>query len=181
MLKEFFPQSGDLTPGASAAPMEFGPHLLGVYICYEDLMPGFVRRIMAVQDGRRPQVMFNLTNDSWFGDTIEPFVHLALAAFRSVEQRRVLVRSTNTGISAVVDAAGRIGPTVPQLQEGSLVVRVPLLEGTTVYQVIGDAPAWACLGLMILLLLLGVRRAPPGAEALGAPIREVPAREEVRD
>ena len=61
---------------------------LGTYICYEDILPRFVQQVMAVRDGHRPDVMVNITNDSWYGDTTEPPIHLALAQFRAVEHRR---------------------------------------------------------------------------------------------
>lgn len=161
-LKALFPHTGDFTAGSDAVPVRVGDHTLAVHVCYEDIMPGFVRGLMAERDGERPQVLMNLTNDSWFGDTIQPFIHLALASFRTVEHRRALVRSTNTGISAYVDPVGRIAATVPQYTEGDLVVRVPLMEGTTVYQVVGDLPAWLCVGITGFLLLLAWRRRHPG-------------------
>ena len=172
-LKDLFPHTSHFTAGTSAVPMDLGPVRIGVHICYEDILPGFVQRLMAERDGRRPDLLVNLTNDSWFGDTMEPTIHLALAAFRSVEHRRTLVRSTNTGISAMVDAAGRIGPSVPQYRAGNLVVEAPLLSGSTVYEAVGDAPAWICLGLTLLLVGVALRRpgdptSVPAQEATGA-------------
>ena len=147
------PTPGRFTPGQTAQPLDLGEIRLAVHICYEDILPRFVRRLMRAEEGRRPQLLVNLTNDSWFGDTIEPRIHLALAAFRAVENRRTLVRATNTGISAMVDPVGRISPSIPQYQQGNLVVDAPLLDGTTVYQRAGDVLGWLCLCVTILMLI----------------------------
>ena len=84
---------------------------LGPVICYEDIIPGYVRRVAALEGG--VEFFVNVTIDAWYGDTAEPWEHLALAQFRSVEHRVPLVRSTSTGVSAVVDAAGRVVAQLP--------------------------------------------------------------------
>jgi apolipoprotein N-acyltransferase len=73
-------------------------------ICYDALAPGQVRT--AVRSGA--QLIVTLSNDAWFGDGPAAWLHLVGAAFRSIETRRPQVRSTNTGISAVIDADGSI-------------------------------------------------------------------------
>ena len=75
---------------------------LGPLICYEDILPGFARRVAKLG----PNAFINITNDAWFGRTAEPYQHLALAVFRSVEHRLEMVRAVNTGVSAHIDAAG---------------------------------------------------------------------------
>ena len=99
-----------------------------------------------------PHVMFNLTNDSWYGKTVEPMEHLALASFRSIEHRRSLVRATNTGISAFVDPAGRIAKRSGLWTRETLVDRVPKMQGRTVYALLGDWIGWLCA----LLSALGI-------------------------
>lgn len=148
-IYEWLPYAARFGRGMTTEPLPFGEWKLGTYICYEDILPRFVQRIMAPRDGVRPHLMVNITNDSWYGDTTEPPIHLALARFRSVEHRRALVRSTNTGISAFVDATGRVtGKTRTYVRE-SLVGTVPLLEGDTVYQRLGDVVGFAALGLLV--------------------------------
>jgi apolipoprotein N-acyltransferase len=130
-----------------------------VNICYEDIFPGHIRMLM--QGGRNhriPEAMFNLTNDSWYGNTIQPKEHLVLASFRSIEQRRALVRSTNTGISAIVDPVGRIDLRTAQWTKATLVGRIPLMQGHTVYAVLGDWIGWICA----IIALLGIFRASRG-------------------
>ncbi|RMH44492.1 MAG: apolipoprotein N-acyltransferase [Deltaproteobacteria bacterium] len=77
---------------------------IGPLICYEDILADFGRQLAA----KRPHVLVNITNDAWFGDTSEPWEHLALSVFRAVELRADLVRAVNTGVSAFIDATGRV-------------------------------------------------------------------------
>jgi len=117
----------------------------GVLICYEDILPGFVRTVM--EDD--PQVLVNMTNDAWFGKSREPLIHLALAAFRAVEQRRFLVRSTNTGISAFIDPAGRIVQQTPVFARANLLHDVTPLDVRTIYAIFGDWLAVLCLAILL--------------------------------
>lgn len=87
--------------GASGAPLGLGP-----LICYEDVVTDFARAVAAQPGGI--EVFVNLTNDSWFGPGSEPWEHLALAQFRSVEHRIPMVRSVNSGPSSAIDRSGRI-------------------------------------------------------------------------
>ena len=123
----------------------FGGRVLSVSICYEDIFPGQIRSLMrGGRDHRIPEVMLNLTNDSWYGKTVEPMEHLALASFRSIEHRRSLVRGTNTGVSAFVDPVGRLVKLSGLWTKETLVDRVPMMRGRTIYAVLGDWLGWAC-------------------------------------
>jgi apolipoprotein N-acyltransferase len=127
---------------------------IAALICYEDIVSSFVRR--AVNEGD-PHVLINMTVDTWFGDTQEPHVHLSLAAFRAVEHRRFLVRATNSGISAIVDALGRFNARTPVFEATTLAGEVRLLSGhTTLFEQLGHWPG----GLAILLSALVVLRRP---------------------
>jgi apolipoprotein N-acyltransferase len=77
---------------------------IGPMICYEDILPSFNRKLAR----HRPHLLANITNDAWFGDTSEPWQHLALSVYRSVEIRTEMVRAVNTGVSAFIDANGRV-------------------------------------------------------------------------
>ena len=98
------------TPGSGPGHPQ-GLASLGPLICYEDIIPEFARRVAGQQGGI--ELFVNLTVDAWYGDTAEPWEHLALAQFRSVEHRIPLVRSTSTGVSAVVDYNGRRVAHIP--------------------------------------------------------------------
>lgn len=144
------PYSGRFWRGENRDPIRLKGHDLSVNICYEDIFPVHVRMLMEGGSERRiPEALFNLTNDSWYGDTIQPLEHLVLASFRSIEHRRPLVRSTNTGISAIVDPVGRINVRTKQWTRASLTGRVPLMQGRTVYGILGDWLGWLCAAISL--------------------------------
>ncbi len=158
-LYAMLPYTGRFDRGENREPLHFNGHCLSVSICYEDIFPCQIRALMA--GGREhciPEAMFNLTNDSWYGNTSEPIEHLALASFRSIENRRALVRATNTGISAFVDPLGRIAKRSGVWTKETLVDRVPLMHGGTVYGLLGDWLGWLCAGLVLVGIGWAVRR-----------------------
>lgn len=162
-LYSLIPTAGKFRPGTSREPLPFGKYLLSVNICYEDIFPVHVRSLMQGGSSRRiPDLLINLTNDSWYGKTTEPIEHLALATFRSIEHRRSLVRSTNTGISAFVDPVGRIVMQSGIHTRETLVGRVPMMQGRTIYALLGDWIGWLCGVLSITgigrSLLISARR-----------------------
>src|SRR6185369_2602851 len=87
-------------------------------------------------------LLVNLTNDAWYGDSAEPVQHQALAVWRTVEVRRDLVRSTNTGLTSVLAATGEVIGELPTFTTATLAAEVRLLSGTTPYAVVGDLFAW---------------------------------------
>lgn len=97
-----------LDPHADRAgwPLSMGP-----LICYEDIIPSFVREVAAQPGGI--SLFVNVTIDAWYGDSAEPWEHLALAQFRSIEHRIPMVRSVSTGVSAVIDHNGRLVAHLP--------------------------------------------------------------------
>lgn len=127
-------------------------------ICYEDIIPSFVRDLWS--SGGPATALVNVTNDSWYGDTHEPLIHLVLASFRSIETRRFLIRSTNTGISAIVDNRGNIVKRTPQWQKDTLVFDVPIIQTyeTSLYLRFGDVLGWLSLATILWACLLIYRR-----------------------
>jgi apolipoprotein N-acyltransferase len=107
-IRRWFPRTSTFTRGESLAHLRLGELTFLPMICYEDILPAFVRRLW--RSSGPASVLVNLTNDSWYGDSHEPLIHLALASFRAIETRRALIRATNTGISALVDPLGRTPP-----------------------------------------------------------------------
>ena len=148
MLYDWSPQSGRFTPGNHVRPLPFREYRITTMVCYEDIIPGFVRG--AVNEAN-PHLLVNITNDAWFGDTSEPLQHLALAKFRAVEHHRFFVRSTNSGVSAVIDPAGRVLASTGVFTEETLSGEVRMMTGATVYQSLGDWPGWIALGACIYL------------------------------
>src|SRR5262249_14414195 len=91
---------GHLARGTTTAPLELFGYRFSPFICYEDILPPVVRELMRDQGKGPAHAMVNLTNDSWYGVGHEQEEHLMLAAVRSIEHRRWLLRATSTGISA---------------------------------------------------------------------------------
>lgn len=145
---EWSPHSGHFTAGNHVEALPFGDFRITALICYEDIMPGFVRDAVNQAD---PHLLVNITNDAWFGETSEPWQHLALAKFRAVEHHRYLVRSTNSGVSAIIDPAGRVVANTGIFTEETLTGEVHMMTGTTVYQYLGDWPGWLALAACIYL------------------------------
>ncbi|MBN1607533.1 MAG: apolipoprotein N-acyltransferase [Polyangiaceae bacterium] len=148
ILYEWSPNSGHFAPGTRAEPVVAAGHSVAVLICYEDILPSYVNTIMGHAN---PELLVNMTNDAWFGNTTEPWIHLALAQFRAVEQRRYLVRSVNSGVSAFVDPVGRVVSHTQPFVQATLRSRVAWLNSSTCFRTIGQAPWW----LLALLSAVG--------------------------
>ncbi len=158
------PNAAHIAKGKGASVMELetpqGTWRLGPFICYEDILPRFVREA-ANQD---VHVLVNLTNDAWFGKTHEPAQHLGLAVFRTVEHRKGMVRAVNTGISTYIDPTGEAffktrvtDPDVEgRLDADGLLAEVPMMDpkSRTLYGLTGEL----FNGLMVLgILMVGWR------------------------
>ncbi len=98
-------------PARFVVEREGTPVRLGPLICYEDIIAAFAREVAAQAGGI--ELFVNVTIDAWYGDSAEPWEHLALAQFRSVEHRIPMVRSVSTGVSAVIDYNGRLVRHIP--------------------------------------------------------------------
>jgi apolipoprotein N-acyltransferase len=147
------PLVSHLTRGTTTAPLRWKRWRFATFICYEDILPGIVREIMRDHGEGRAHAMVNLTNDSWYGAGHEQEQHLMLAAVRSIEHRRWLVRATSTGISAFVDATGHVVQRIGRNERGISLSDVPMMEGTTVYEALGDWPGWLSVALLAVILL----------------------------
>jgi apolipoprotein N-acyltransferase len=147
IMYKWSPNSSRFTSGTSFAPLEWKGHRISTMICYEDILPSFVNKLVEAGD---PDLFVNITNDTWFGNTTEPWIHLALAKFRSIEHRLYMVRVTNSGVSAIIDPNGRITVHGGVYKKENLVGDARYLRERTVYSVIGDAPWW------ILSALVGI-------------------------
>ncbi len=132
------PRTLDLSDGTKVAPL----------ICYEDLMPGLARKFVAEKGA---DLLVNLTNDAWFGDTVAPWQHARLAQWRAIETRRYLIRVTNTGLTSVIDPKGEMLETLPLFSSGLLTATVAVMKGETPYVRFGDWFAW-----LMTLISLGI-------------------------
>ncbi len=108
-------------------------------ICYEDTLPTLARQATR----RGAQLLVNMTFDTWFGRTHAPYQHHLIAAFRAIENRRYLIRCTNSGYTAVVDPTGRTIASIPDFTAGTLAAKVRLIDEMTVYTAyLGETPWW---------------------------------------
>ncbi len=148
-------EAGDFLPGTMSASLQARSARLGILICYEAVFPYLGRR--RVLEGA--ELLVNLTNDAWYGDTAMPRQHLAMAAMRAVETGRWMLRCANTGISAVISPRGRITDQAPLGTQRALIAPVRALRGRTIYTRCGDAFAISCAILTALATGWSFRRA----------------------
>lgn len=133
-------------PGPRAVLLEpsgIGALYAGVPICYELLFPDLVRRFV----GGGAEILFAITNDAWYGRTGAPYQFLAITALRSAENRVWTARAANTGVSAIIDAGGRVRARTRIFERDLIVADVPLRPapaGGSFYSRHGDLFAWAC-------------------------------------
>ncbi|HXE13227.1 MAG TPA: apolipoprotein N-acyltransferase, partial [Bryobacteraceae bacterium] len=116
-------------------------------ICYESAFPDFVRQFSK----KGATVLFNLSNDAYFGHSAAREQHLLLVRMRAVENARYIVRSTNDGITASIDPAGRIVQELPRYRESAGLLPFQTSSNLTPYVKYGDWFAWMCLVVGILL------------------------------
>ena len=142
-LRSFAGRDGyGFVSGDGARRLDLGP--LGrpmPLICYEAIFPE------EVGAGSRPDWLLQITNDAWFGTFSGPYQHLAQARFRAVEQGVPMVRVANTGVSAMIDARGRIVTSLPLGQGGAIDAALPAVAPVTLYARTGDGPLLALLAL----------------------------------
>jgi len=133
---------------AASAPRPISPPgipPLQPLICYESLFPGFTSE-GAHRSGVNPAWIVNVSNDAWFGFTTGPLQHLNLASYRAIEEGLPMARATPTGVSAMVDAYGRVVSELGLGRIGVIDVDLPPPAPTTLFRRWGGWP----FGLMIL-------------------------------
>jgi apolipoprotein N-acyltransferase len=131
---------GNFTRGTSHAPLQAGDRKLGVFICYESIFPDEVRQLVA----QGAQVLVNISNDGWYGDSGAWAQHLNQARMRAVENNRWLLRDTNTGFTASIDPFGRIVAHLNRKTRAALAAPYALIDGATFYSQYGDWFAYLC-------------------------------------
>jgi apolipoprotein N-acyltransferase len=118
-----------------------GNHSFGVFICYESIFADEIRHF--AKSGA--EVLVNISDDGWYGDTSAPWQHLNMARMRAIENRRWLLRATNSGVTAAIDPYGRVTQSAPRHVFTSLAVRFGYVERRTFYTIFGDVFAWLCV------------------------------------
>jgi apolipoprotein N-acyltransferase len=143
---------GDFTPGGARIPLQAGDEKLGVFICYESIFPDEIRQL--AKSGA--QVLVNISNDGWYGDSGAYAQHLKQARMRAIENDRWLLRDTNTGVTAAIDPFGRVVQTVPRKVRTALQANYSLMAGTTFYTRHGDWLAYACAIISLIAIVLSL-------------------------
>ena len=144
---------GDMDAGHDRGSFHAGGHTYGVFICYESIFGDEVREF--VKNGA--EVLVNISDDGWYGDTGAPWQHLNMARMRAIENHRWVVRSTNTGITTAIDPWGRVGVEAPRHVRGSYAIGFGFESGMTTYARFGDWWAWLCVVVTLGLVGFGWR------------------------
>ncbi len=113
------------------------------------MFPGFVRKFAA----GGAEVLFNISNDGWFGKSAARVQHLNMVRMRAAENRRWILRSTNDGITATIDSAGRLRGTLPPFQEATSYTGFSYESSQTIYTRFGDWFALLCTAIAIFGLV----------------------------
>jgi apolipoprotein N-acyltransferase len=148
VLYKISPNTSDFQPGSSFVPFKYQNHNIAVNICYENIIPRFVNQQVRELN---PELLVNITNDTWFGDTAEPWQHFALAKFRSIEHHKYQVRVTNSGVTAIIDPLGRVAEASKLMQAQALTGEVRFMSGRSIYSYIGDMIWW-----LLAVIVFGV-------------------------
>jgi apolipoprotein N-acyltransferase len=122
-------------------------HRYGVFICYEAVFADEVREFAQLG----AEVLVNISDDGWYGDTSAPWQHLNMARMRAIENRRWLLRDTNSGVTAVIDPYGRVRQSIPRHAVDALPAQFAFRSDVTFYTAHGDLFAWLCA-----ILALGI-------------------------
>jgi len=154
LARAFEVPMSDFSSGGGGRPLlQVGARKAGVSICYEDAFPAEVAEALP-----EAAYLINVSNDAWFGDSLAPHQHLEIARMRARETGRWLLRSTNTGISAILDHRGAITGTVPAFHRGVFATQVQPRSGATPLVAVGNWLAIGTAALMLALALLVRRR-----------------------
>ena len=140
---------GEFQRGHSRAPLNAGGIPLGLFICYESIFPDEIRQF--ARNGA--QVLLNVSNDGWYGDSGAYAQHLQMTRMRAIENHRWLLSATNTGVTASIDPDGRVVARVERKLRTTLSAPYALLSANTFYTTHGDWFAYACAIISLGALL----------------------------
>lgn len=144
------PVAGDFAEGDELTIFNLRDLKFGVIICFEAIFPELSRRL--VRDGA--DFIVNITNDAWFGKNSGPYQHFEMVKFRAIENRVSILRAANTGISAVIDPAGKISFRTKLFEDAVIKSTVEIKDLTSVYTKIGDVFVYLCL--VVLHIFIGI-------------------------
>lgn len=143
----------NFSPGPAEGPLKDGSLVMATPICLECIYPGYVA-ILA----KSANLIVNPTDDEWFGDTRATHLHFAQVRLKAIENRRYLIRATNTGYTVVVNERGQIVKDLPEGKPGFLSLNIPLLNQKTLFQRTHNWMPWIGALFFCGLLILGRRQ-----------------------
>ena len=153
LTRKISTEAGDFEPGTRVVVSPENGHRIGTFICYESVFPGFIRKFVL----QGAEALVNLSNDSWFGRSAARRQHLEIVRMRAAENRRWILRSTNDGITAAIDPAGRVTREAQSFRALSEQAGFDYLNGTTFYTRWGDWFVALCALLGGAGVAVGVR------------------------
>lgn len=151
--KNLLNEVGTFDAGSERRVFATGGHRFGTFICYESIFGDEVRQF--ADEGA--DVLVNISNDGWYGDTSAPWQHLNMVRMRAIENHRWVLRATNTGITAAIDPFGRVTAAAPRHIRTSLAVRFAYEEDLTLYAKYGDWFAYLCAAVAVVGLGYSLR------------------------
>jgi apolipoprotein N-acyltransferase len=151
--KNLLNEVGMFEPGRQRTVFTTGGHTYGVFICYESIFGDEIRNL--AQQGS--DVLINISNDGWYGDTSAAWQHLNMVRMRAIENHRWILRATNTGVTAAINPYGKVTAAAPRHQRTSIRVHFAYEHDLTFYAAHGDLFAYACAFITTIAFALSLR------------------------
>lgn len=140
--------------GTERSTFRLNGHRYGVFICYESVFADEVRHFAQLG----AEVLVNISDDGWYGDTSAPWQHLNMVRMRAIENRRWVLRATNNGVTAAIDPYGRVHQSIPRHQEDALPAQYGFRDDVTFYSAHGDIFAWLCSLISFAVVLACLKK-----------------------
>ncbi len=142
------------TRGDERKVFRLNGHRYGVFICYEAVFADEVRDFARLG----AEVLVNISDDGWYGDTSAPWQHLNMLRMRAIENRRWILRDTNNGVTAAIDPYGRVRQSIPRHVVDALPAEYGFRSDVTFYTAHGDIFAWLCVFSALVIVAWSGRK-----------------------
>jgi apolipoprotein N-acyltransferase len=151
-LGRYYSAPDEFSPGTMQPFIKTEMSGIGVSICFEVIYPWHIRKsILSGAD-----LLVNVSNDGWFGDTAEPYQHMDIARFRAIENRRFLLRASNNGISAAIDPLGNIREHTRLFKKEILDSRIIRIKTRSIYSIAGDIVLYMAIIIIFIQLIIPI-------------------------
>lgn len=147
----------DFARGTERKVFDLNGVRVAVVICYESVFPGEVREFATPDATHNAQVLVNISNDGWYGETGAPYQHLQMTRMRAIENHRWILQATNNGVTASIDPLGRVVKKAERNVSTGLLVPFGAELDTTFYSQYGDLFAWICVVISLLAIFVRFR------------------------